>query len=1528
MGGTTPPYRKFGLALLVTAIVVIALSWGTKPGWRADHKAAPTETSPGQTLPATAAGSLGKLPKSRPAKDISRSEESWLGDSSDPASAFYLALDEAMVRDGDGRERLVPLNPPATVETLPARLAEAGAGQAAFPVGYLEGQPRSTASRRLVTGQLRLQIEPEQAKAMAAAYGLTVAALPDYAPGWAILNASGPLPALEAMENLRADGQPSASVLLAANRAKRALPNDPLIGDQWHLKNASSARTHVNVESAWNYGGSGGVKGTGLRVGVIDDGLQTAHPDLVANVDTTNDNDWNGGDSDPNPGTGDDHGTSCAGNVAGRGNNSIGVAGTAPEATLVGMRLIAASVTDAQEAEAMAWKNDIIQIKSNSWGPSDTGTILETAGPLTLAAWQTAVTSGRGGLGTIFLWAAGNGGDVNDNSNYDGYANAIQTIAIGATDSAGNRAYYAEPGANVVVCAPSSGASPALGITTVDRTGSNGYNTASSASGGDYTNDFGGTSSATPTAAGIVALMLERNPNLGWRDVQEVLIRSAFKFKPADAGWATNGAGFAFNHNFGAGLIDASAAVNLGATWTNLAAQTSVTSTQSSLSVAIPENNATGITRSFDFSASNLRVEHVTVRLSATHTARGNLEIVLTAPGGMTSRLAEVRPDTGDNYTNWTFSSVRHWGENSAGNWTLKIADRSASGNSTGGTLTLAEVKIYGTPATPVNPAPLVRIDSPATGAVFSPGVTVPVQITATDLTVSGAQGTVTQVQLLVDGSVVGTDTAAPYEFSVTPATGAHTVMARATDSEGAVGNSASVSITVVNQAPVITAANLNATGTGYTDTPLSVSSVSASDPEGTAVALTYQWQASTDGVSFVNEPGATNATLAAGASAGKLWRCVVTASDGGQSSTPFVTAAVNLLLPPPTSAAPGSSISYAGGLVLRGTGSTVTRGAIINEFSQGSGTAEWIELLTLQDGSLAYWDLTDAAGNILLFLDDPVWDDIPAGTLIVVYNGLTAKDSLLPADDLDPSDGRMVLSSANFDFFDPEFDIWLPLGNSGDSIFLSDADANTVHELAYGNSTAATPNIGAAGSGKAAYYTSDSDAGADQASNWTVTTSLSSRSRASRALLPGVALSGSAYSENFNTTPGASGTAYPDGWTAYNGGTEDASMDVGIDTSTAGANYNYGSRIGLLGSSSVFNTSSLVLALRNTTGLSALQITYDVIKIREQTRSHDFKLQYSLTSATSGFVDVASGTYTSGSIAQGTVTPFNISLPSAVENQSSTVYLRWLYTPSAIAGSGARDGLALDNVNLSWTGNGSGGGGGDGGGGGTTLTGVTPGAPNSPENSSFVTALRSGLLASPALYRLGAGTNLPTGLSLDANTGLLSGTIATSNPPGSYLIVIERYNSLGEVVSHAFTMSLPPGSYLTWISGFNVGTATGRSGDFDQDGLGNAVEQWLGSRPDVANAGLIPVSATATTFVFQHARSNNLATDITAQYEWSSDLESWFASGVTNAGGVRVNLTTSVLQDLAAPENDLVQVTATIAQGASQAIFVRLAIQ
>ena len=773
--------------------------------WLARNEARPhpaTAESAPAAIPVLPPGAVPQNPAGPsppPAAARVDSEETWDLDPGGNKISITLALDEAVLRDADGKETIARLSPPATRETLPARLAGLTAPGGVFPVAYLAGEKRSTASRRLVTPDLRVQLDAAAAEKIAAQNQLVIKDRPAYAPGWIIMSAGNPFAALDAMAKLRAVREvTSADVLLATQHSLRAMPNDTLIGNQWHLKRSGSAvaGSDLNIETAWNYPAATGIRGNGVRIGVVDDGLQTNHPDLAPNVDIVNDKDWNGNDSDPSPGVGDDHGTACAGNAAARGNNALGVSGTAPEATLVGMRLIAAATTDAQEAEAESYLPDLIQIKTNSWGPADTGDILEGPGPLALAALQSATTSGRGGKGSIILWAAGNGADVGDNSNYDGYANSIYTIAIGATDSLGHRAYYSEPGSNLVVCAPSGGNTGTLDITTVDRTGADGYNSGSTSgepADANYTNSFSGTSSATPTAAGVVALMLQKNPALGWRDVQEILIRSAAR-PPGSTGWVTNAAGIPFNHDFGAGLINATAAVNLAATWTDLPAQTSVTATQSGLTAAIPNNNPTGSTRTFDLGASSLRVEQITLRLSISHSARGNLKITLTSPAGMVSNLAEVHADYNANYSNWTFSSVRNWGESSTGTWTLKVADLSSSGNTSGGTLTAAELKVFGSP---VDPAPLARITQPANGQVFSSGSPVTVAVSASDLTATGAAGTVSAVELFDNGVSLGTLAAAPYSFTFTPALGNHTLVAKATDSEGAIGSSVSVNITL-----------------------------------------------------------------------------------------------------------------------------------------------------------------------------------------------------------------------------------------------------------------------------------------------------------------------------------------------------------------------------------------------------------------------------------------------------------------------------------------------------------------------------------------------------------------------------------------------------------------------------------------------------------------------------------------------------------------------------------------------------------
>lgn len=178
-------------------------------------------------------------------------------------------------------------------------------------------------------------------------------------------------------------------------------------------------------------------------------------------------------------------------------------------------------------------------------------------------------------------------------------------------------------------------------------------------------------------------------------------------------------------------------------------------------------------------------------------------------------------------------------------------------------------------------------------------------------------------------------------------------------------------------------------------------------------------------------------------------------------------------------------------------------------------------------------------------------------------------------------------------------------------------------------------------------------------------------------------------YTEDFNTTPGAAiinnPYSYPTGWTSYNNGTIDNDMIGGSSLQNTGANYNYGSKIGLLGSGSAFVPSWIILAINTTSGLSGLKISYDVVKIRNQARSNSFNLQYSTTfpynDAT--FTNVPAGAYNSAAIAEGTTNNYvNLDI-SALDNQAGTVYLRWYY--DEISGAGSRDGIALDNVSITW---------------------------------------------------------------------------------------------------------------------------------------------------------------------------------------------------------------------------------------------------
>ena len=475
--------------------------------------------------------------------------------------------------------------------------------------------------------------------------------------------------------------------LVERQMTPRWTPNDTYFSNQWHLENTGQdngvAGEDVNITGAWNT-----VRGTGIVIGVVDDGLEWDHEDLSANYESNLDYDYCNYDSDPMPASWDAHGTAAAGVAAAIGNNGLGVSGAAPDASLAGLMLIACGNSDNDEANALSHLNDDIDIYSNSWGPSDNGQTLSGPGPLMIAAFEDDAYNGRNGLGNVITWAAGNGLSSDDDSNLDGYANSRFTISVTAVDHDGDQTNYGEPGANVLVSAPSDGSG--VGITTTDNEGNSGYTS------GDYTSNFGGTSSATPLVSGVIALMLEANSNLTWRDVQQIIVESARKNDPSDSGWNTNGAGHEFNHKYGFGVIDAGHAVSLAQTWTNLGPEVNISSGTITVSQSIPDNDPTNPVVSTHTVSESLIVESVDIIFDADHPYRSDLDVTLISPDGTESELVNyfANRDSGNNYNEWQFNSVQHWGEVSAGTWTLEVYD---DGNQDVGTWNHWELVIHGT---------------------------------------------------------------------------------------------------------------------------------------------------------------------------------------------------------------------------------------------------------------------------------------------------------------------------------------------------------------------------------------------------------------------------------------------------------------------------------------------------------------------------------------------------------------------------------------------------------------------------------------------------------------------------------------------------------------------------------------------------------------------------------------------------------------------------------------------------------------
>jgi subtilisin family serine protease len=376
------------------------------------------------------------------------------------------------------------------------------------------------------------------------------------------------------------------------------LNSDPLLPNQWHIQNTGqnafsttppTAGNDMDVTGAWVAGASG----KGIKVGIIDSGLEAAHEDLAANVDLTHSYNFLTGTDDPTRAPtdpGEDHGTQVAGIIGAVAYNGKGGRGVAYNATLRGYNLLAptafsvANFAKAAGSDPVSADNDLFNASFESSGafslPPFSGAYQSITGTtLTL----------RGGLGAAIVNAAGNDfqqisggvagyctaanqlgvscGDTAGDERRGGYA----PIIVAALNANGTHSSYSNTGSSIWVSAPGgeyggdSAVIPAnffamLGdpvhavqpaIITTSRDGCanasqaffaqtppvsmnmlDDQGTNPFAPNCEYTAQMNGTSSATPNTAGTIALMLEANPRLSTRDIKYILAKTAKRVDP------------------------------------------------------------------------------------------------------------------------------------------------------------------------------------------------------------------------------------------------------------------------------------------------------------------------------------------------------------------------------------------------------------------------------------------------------------------------------------------------------------------------------------------------------------------------------------------------------------------------------------------------------------------------------------------------------------------------------------------------------------------------------------------------------------------------------------------------------------------------------------------------------------------------------------------------------------------------------------------------------------------------------------
>lgn len=470
---------------------------------------------------------------------------------------------------------------------------------------------------------------------------------------------------------------PSApSLPVQVGESSMAVPTDPGVSagnfwTQWQYTGTYG----INVQGVWD-----DYTGQGVRLAVFDDGFMYTHNELAPNYNTALDWDTLGDDNNAINVSGDTHGTRVSQVMAGAADGSETV-GVAFDSEIIGIRRGFGAESSTQDTlEGFEYARTVgADVMNNSWGtnavygdnkklnftgtdPSDVHNEIENL-----------VNLGRGGLGTSIVISAGNSRGDGIQANDKNYQNSIHTITVGALASDGTYASFSSAGANLLLTAPGQ----AIPVVFEDQ--------ASKV-------NISGTSFSAPIVSGVIGLMYEANADLGYRDVQEILALSSRQVDASGTGWAGegwqfngatnwNGGGMHFSHDYGYGNVDTLAAVRLAETWTQqqtFSNMTTLSAQTESPNLAIP---SIGTVTDTMVIATDIEIEQVIIDLDIDHARLGDVQVTLTSPDGTDSILI-YRPENGNFVSQYgftgvdfEFSSTAHWGESSAGTWTLTIED-------------------------------------------------------------------------------------------------------------------------------------------------------------------------------------------------------------------------------------------------------------------------------------------------------------------------------------------------------------------------------------------------------------------------------------------------------------------------------------------------------------------------------------------------------------------------------------------------------------------------------------------------------------------------------------------------------------------------------------------------------------------------------------------------------------------------------------------------------------------------------------